>query len=154
MAVLSILYGMDRIRLAKPSDKTRPQRGLGLQVRRKLLAFFLVSVFAICGTLPLVMVYFNQVSLIGLLANFIIVPLVGLGVIPCGLLALFVYPLSSSLALIGVKLCVFVLDMVLVIIGFLADRPPECERCAVDATDRVVHGFIGRNQFPSTVRWR
>lgn len=123
MAVLSILYGMDRIGQARPRDEPHATGGLGLQMRRKLWAFFLVSVFAICGTLPLVMVYFNQISLIGLLANFIIVPLVGFGVIPCGLLALFVYPFSSSLALIAVQACVFVLDIILGVIGFLADLP-------------------------------
>jgi competence protein ComEC len=82
-----------------------------------------VSVFAICGTLPLVMTYFNQISLIGLLANFIIIPLVGFGVIPCGLLALFVYPISSQLAFVGVKICIFVLDMAMVVITHLADLP-------------------------------
>ncbi|MGD8272513.1 MAG: ComEC/Rec2 family competence protein [Desulfobacterales bacterium] len=123
MAVLSILYGMDRIGQTRTIDKPHATGGLDLQLRHKLVAFFLVSVFAICGTLPLVMVYFNQISLIGLLANFIIVPLVGFGVIPCGLLALFVYPFSSSLALIGVKICVFVLDRVLAVIGFLSDLP-------------------------------
>ncbi len=123
MAVLSILYGMDRTRVTWSIDKPHVTGGLILQVRRKLWAFFLVSVFAICGTLPLVMVYFNQVSLIGLLANFIIVPLVGFGVIPLGLVALFVYPLSRSLALVSVKICAFVLDRVLVAIGFLADLP-------------------------------
>jgi competence protein ComEC len=123
MAVLSILYGMDRIGQARPSDKPHATGGRDLQVRRKLVAFFLVSVFAICGTLPLVMMYFNQISLIGLMANFMIVPLVGFGVIPCGLLALFVYPFSGSLALIGVKICIFVLDMALAVIGFLADLP-------------------------------
>jgi competence protein ComEC len=122
MAVLSILYGMSCWQ-TRSGDKHHAAMGFGLQVRRKLSAFFLVSVFAICGTLPLVMVYFNQISLIGLLANFIIVPLVGFGVIPCGLLALFVYPISSQLAFVGVKICIFVLDMAMVVITYLADLP-------------------------------
>ena len=123
MAVLSILYGMSRIQQAQPGGKRRAAIGFVLQVRRKLVAFFLVSVLAICGTLPLVMVYFNQISFIGLLANFIIVPLVGFGVVPCGLLALFVYPISSQLAFVGVKICIFVLDIAMVVITYLADLP-------------------------------
>ncbi len=123
MAVLSILYGMSRIQQARSGGKRRAAIGFGLQVRRKLGAFFLVSVLAICGTLPLVMVYFNQVSFIGLLANFIIVPLVGFGVVPCGLLVLFVYPISSQLAFVGVKICIFVLDIAMVVITYLADLP-------------------------------
>ncbi len=123
MAVLSILFGVSLIKQAKADAQSRPANGLVHQMGRKALDFFLVSVFAICGTLPLVMFYFNQISLIGLLANFIFVPLVGFGVIPCGLLALFVYPFSSQLALIGVKICVLVLDIVLPLIGFVADLP-------------------------------
>jgi competence protein ComEC len=122
MAVLSILYGMSCWQ-TRSVDKDPAGFGMTFQVRRKLTAFFLVSVFAICGTLPLVMTYFNQISLIGLLANFIIIPLVGFGVIPCGLLALFVYPISSQLAFVGVKICIFVLDMAMVVITHLADLP-------------------------------
>ncbi len=93
------------------------------QLRRKLVGFFLVSLLAICGTLPLVMFYFNQISLIGLLANFVVVPLVGFVVIPCGLLTLFIYPLSSQIAYGCVKICLFVLDYVLLAINYFADLP-------------------------------
>ncbi len=123
MAVLSILYGLSRTRQVRPGGKRSAAIGFGLRLRRKMIAFLLVSFFAICGTLPLVMLYFNQISLIGLPANFIVVPLVGFGVIPCGLLALFVYPISSQLAFVGVKICIFVLDAVIKVITFLADLP-------------------------------
>ena len=122
MAVLSILYGMSCWQ-ARSVDNPAAGIDLASQARRKLAAFILVSVFAICGTLPLVMRYFNQISLIGLMANLIVVPLVGFGVIPCGLLALFVYPISSQLAFIGVKICIYVLDAVMGVITRLADLP-------------------------------
>jgi competence protein ComEC len=93
------------------------------QLRRILLGFFLVSLLAICGTLPLVMFYFNQISLIGLFANFAVVPLVGFVVIPCGLLALFIYPVSSQMAFGCVQICIFVLDYVLLAVKYLADLP-------------------------------
>ncbi len=93
------------------------------QLRRKLHGFFLVSLLAICGTLPPVMYYFNQVSLIGLVANFAVVPSVGFFVIPCGLLALFIYPLSSLMAYGCVQICLFVLDYVLIVVKYLADLP-------------------------------
>ncbi|MBW2438138.1 MAG: ComEC/Rec2 family competence protein, partial [Deltaproteobacteria bacterium] len=122
MAVLSILYGMSCWQ-TRSVDKHPAEMGMAFQVRRKLTAFVLVSVFAIGGTLPLVMTYFNQISLIGLLANLMIVPLVGFGVIPCGLLALFLYPISHQLAFIGAKICIFMLDVVMVVITRLADLP-------------------------------
>jgi competence protein ComEC len=92
-------------------------------VGRKLVGFFLVSLLAICGTLPLVMYYFNQISLIGLLANFVVVPPVGFVVIPCGLMALFIYPVSSQIASVCVQICLVVLDYVLLAINFFADLP-------------------------------
>ena len=123
LAVLSILYGLSCIQKAAPLDGQNVKTGFGNQLRRKLLGFFLVSLLAICGTLPLVMFYFNQVSLIGLFANFVVVPLVGFVVIPCGLLALFIYPLSSQLAYGCVQICLFVLDYVLLAVKYFADLP-------------------------------
>ncbi len=130
-AVLSIIYGLSCIQQAAPIDGQNAKSGIvrwGFettfnQLRRKVVAFFLVSLLAICGTLPLVMFYFNQISLIGLLANFVVVPLVGLVVIPCGLLTLFIYPVSSPIAYGCVKICLFVLDYVLLVINYFADLP-------------------------------
>jgi competence protein ComEC len=123
MAVLSILYGLSCTQPAPPIRAKSTGAGIGFQLRRKLLTFFLVSFFAICGTLPLVMLYFNQISVIGLLANAVVVPLVGFFVIPCGLLALFIYPISSQIAYGCVQICIFVLDYGLLIIKFFADLP-------------------------------
>jgi competence protein ComEC len=120
LAVLSILYGLSRIRLPQPASGVKVKTGIGWQLRRKLLVFFLASFFAICGTLPLVMFYFNQISLIGLLANCIVVPLVGFGVIPCGLFATFIYPFSIQIAFVCVQVCIRVLDYVLILVNELA----------------------------------
>jgi competence protein ComEC len=123
LAVLSILYGLSCIQQAAPADRQKGKTGFGNQWLRKIVVFFLVSVLAICGTLPLVMFYFNQVSFIGLFANFVVVPLVGFVVIPCGLLALFVYPVSSLIAYGCIQICLFVLDYVLLAIDYFADLP-------------------------------
>jgi competence protein ComEC len=123
MAVLSILYGLSCTHQVLPIRSVSTKTGFRFQLSRKLLTFFLVSFFAICGTLPLVMYYFNQISVIGLLANAVVVPLVGFFVIPCGLLALFIYPISSQIAYGCVQICIFVLDYGLVVIKFFADLP-------------------------------
>ena len=122
-AVLSILYGLSCIQKAAPAGGPDRRTGFASGVWRKLVAFFQVSLLAICGTLPLVMFYFNQVSLIGLLANFVVVPLVGFAVIPCGLLAIFIYPVSTQIADGCVQICLLVLDCVLPAINFFADLP-------------------------------
>ena len=123
LAVLSIVYGLSRIRLPQPGAGLKVKTGSLRQLRRKLLTFFLVSFLAICGTLPLVMFYFNQIPLIGLFANCIVVPLVGFGVIPCGLFAMFIYPFSIQIAFGCVRLCIRVLDYVLIMVNYLAQLP-------------------------------
>jgi competence protein ComEC len=123
LAVLSILYGLSCIQQAAPAERQKVKPGFVNQLLRKLFVFFLVSLLAICGTWPLVMFYFNQVSFVGLLANFVVVPLVGFVVIPCGLLALFVYPVSSLLAYGCIQICLFVLDYVLRVVNYFADLP-------------------------------
>ena len=123
MAVLSILYGLSCTLPALPISGNSTGSGIRFQLPRKLFTFFLVSFFAIGGTLPLVMFYFNQISVIGLLANVVVIPLVGFLVIPCGLLALFVYPISTQIAYGCVQICIFVLDYGLVVIKLFADLP-------------------------------
>lgn len=123
LAVLSILYGVSCIPITGSVDGRNIKTGIGNQLRRKLVGFILVSVLAICGTLPLVMFYFNQTSLVGLFANFVVLPPVGFVVIPCGLLALFVYPISSLIAYGCIQICLFVLDYVLLAVNYFADLP-------------------------------
>ena len=47
-----------------------------------------VSLFAIWGTLPLTMTYFNQMSFVGVVANLLVVPVIGFCVVPLGLIVL------------------------------------------------------------------
>jgi competence protein ComEC len=97
-AVLGILLGFSGMQARFPWIKPSLPTNWRLRWLRKLVAFFLVSLFAVCGSLPLVMFYFNQISLVGLLANFFIVPLIGFIVVPLGLLALFWMPVSVTIA--------------------------------------------------------
>ena len=121
LAVLSILCGLSHLRLSQPNAGVKVKTGVSWQLRRKLTTFFLVSFFAICGTLPVVMFYFNQISLIGLFANCIVVPLVGFVVIPFGLLAAFICPFSIPIASGCIQICIWVLDYVMILINYLAN---------------------------------
>ncbi len=89
----------------------------------RLISFLLVSLFAICGSLPLVAFYFNQISLVGLAANFLVVPLVGFITLPSGLAALFLAPLSLTLAAWCLKAGAVSLACALDIVIFFADLP-------------------------------
>lgn len=81
-AVLALVAGSHLM----PSDGKTPNLEMWKKMGRKLLAFLWISTLAILGTLPLVLHYFNQISLVGLATNLAVVPLVGFIVVPAGLL--------------------------------------------------------------------
>jgi len=98
-AVFFILYGLgclpDKwLRPLGPAENAPLPARLGATATN----FFWVSLFAILGTLPLTMHYFNQVSCIGLFTNFIYIPLVGFITVPLALLASILLPLAPLLA--------------------------------------------------------
>ncbi len=92
-------------------------------IRKKLSAFFFASLFAILGSLPLIMYYFNQASLVGIAANFILVPLVGFIVVPVGLISALVFPISQGLSLTGFQAGGAVLSFAISIIHFFSNLP-------------------------------
>jgi len=122
-AVLAIIYGLSRVQSPWVSESGGIKKPKSFKVATKLFYFFMASFFAILGTMPLAMFYFNQISLVGLLANFIIVPLIGFVVVPLGLLAVFLYPLTVSVALGCLKAGAFVLTQAIGVINFFADLP-------------------------------
>ncbi len=122
-AVFAIIYGFSWVRKRTAAPKARISGNRRLRIIRKLISFFLVSLFAVCGSLPLVAVYFNQVSLVGLVANFIVVPMVGFFTIPLGLVALFVSPLSATAAFWCIQAGSGILTIALGVVDFFADLP-------------------------------
>ncbi len=68
---------------------------------RIITGFVWISVFAIIGTMPLVAHYFNHVSILGVGANLILVPLVGFVVVPLGLVSALFHALIEPLGRIG-----------------------------------------------------
>ena len=122
-AVLAIIYGLLRVQIPWTPDSSGIKKPSSFKAVTKLFYFFMASFFAIIGTLPLVMFYFNQISLVGLCANFIIVPLIGFVVVPLGLLSVFLYPLTISGSLVCLKAGAFVLAQALGIVNFIAELP-------------------------------
>jgi competence protein ComEC len=108
-------------RTAAPKSQIKDRWRLRLISR--LVSFFLVSFFAVCGSLPLVALYFNQISLVGLAANSIVVPLVGFLTIPLGLVALFVSPLSTTVAFWCIQAGCGILTIALGMVQFFAELP-------------------------------
>ncbi|MGD8442026.1 MAG: ComEC/Rec2 family competence protein [Desulfobacterales bacterium] len=122
-AVFAIIYGCCWIQKRMATTELPKTEQWYSSFVKKLFSFFLVSLFAICGSLPLVAAYFNQVSLVGLAANFIVVPLVGFVTIPLGLLALFVLPLSTTVAVWCIQAGSAVLTVAWEVVQFFAELP-------------------------------
>jgi competence protein ComEC len=122
-AVFAIIYGFSRVQQWVEATKSQKKERWRFGFVNRLVSFFLVSLFAVCGSLPLVAVYFNQVSLVGLAANFVVVPLVGFFTIPLGLMALFVLPLSTTVAVWCIQAGSGVLTVAWAVVQFFAELP-------------------------------
>lgn len=122
-AVLAIIYGLSKTGPLWESVKHKASKPWKTGLVTKLFYFSMASVFAVLGTLPLVMFYFNQISLVGIPTNFIMVPLIGFVVIPLGLLGVFLYPVTVFGSLLCFKAGAAVLGPTLGVLTFLADLP-------------------------------
>ncbi len=120
IAVLSIIYGWS---LKYAGNKGMIKKGWRISIMGRLFSFALVSFFAILGTLPIVMFYFNQISLVGIITNLLIVPIIGFVVVPLGLISVLLYPLSIFGASICIKVSAGVLAYALSIVHYIAGFP-------------------------------
>jgi competence protein ComEC len=114
-AVFAILFGFSRM------GKSETRFDTHFPIQKKISAFFLASLFAILGSLPLVMYYFNQVSLVGIFANFILVPLIGFLVVPIGLISVFFLPFSQAISSIGFQAGGFFLSHAINVVHFFSN---------------------------------
>lgn len=117
-AVIAIVGGMPVI-----SRQNSPGGSMILRWKAKALTLMGLSLLAVLGTLPLSMLYFNQVSFIGIIANLVYIPLVGCVVLPLGLLSVFMFPVSSDLAGVGFQACDKILDVGLNMLPFFSELP-------------------------------
>lgn len=118
-AVLSILAGVGSFSANSP----RTEQGRLNRWLRRILISMWVSVLAIAGTLPLVMMYFNRLSLVGVAANLVVVPLLGWWVLPLGLVGVSVCLVSPGLAYACWQLAGFGLDLMVVVVSWFSRLP-------------------------------
>jgi competence protein ComEC len=97
--------------------------GWWARIYRWIRGLVRVSIWATLGTLPLTMLYFSQFSLVGPLANCVVVPVVAMVVVPAGLLSATLAAISPALGMWGFKFCGLVLDPTLYLIDAIAAWP-------------------------------
>lgn len=122
-AVFWILFGLRRFSApsgAPPAAGISSVWSAGL---RRVGMFFWVSLLAFLGSLPLVMVYFNQISLVGLAANCLFVPLIGFVVVPLGVVGAGLLAFSPFLAEQAFRIALPILDWGLTGVEWVAAWP-------------------------------
>ena len=127
MAVGTILAGLRSWPRRMPDGEHHP---LALpHIFRRLAAFAWVSVLATLGTLPLVLYYFNRVSLVGPAVNLVVVPLVGVVVVPMGLAGVAVAGLSVDLATLLWKVAALGVELMHTVVAWVARWPWASVQC-------------------------
>lgn len=101
-----------------------------VRLYRPILLSMIVSISAVAATSPLTALHFNQISLIGPLANLVVVPLLGSGAVMLGLLAAFCEPISPSLSLPFVHLAGVCVVVGLWLVDAIAAIPGAAVRVA------------------------
>ena len=114
-AVLAIVYGLEKIGATE-----EPVRSPAKRAGRRLGGFVLVSTLAIAGTAPVVLLHFNQTSVVGIAANLFLVPLVGFVVVPVGLVSAFVSSFFEPAAALGFWLSIKILHLALMGVDFFS----------------------------------
>lgn len=95
----------------------------GRRIGIYLWGTFCVSLVTQLATAPAVSWWFYQLSFVGLFSNMILVPLTGMLVVPVGLVALLVHPLSAGLASLLFGFCGVFLDWTWKAALFFASLP-------------------------------
>lgn len=122
VAVFFILFGFISFHKT-PFMEQKTAGTWGIRFLFWIRSFFIVSLFATLGTFPIVMYYFNLVSLIGLLANLVIIPLIGFIVVPLGLISVFFYSLNIPLADVCIHLSLTILQQAVYLIQWMSNFP-------------------------------
>lgn len=126
LAVLSIIWGLRAVQRWWP--ERRPQDALPhprrFRLRLRSIGLYLaVPVLASVGTGPVIAHHFGHVSLVGFIANPIVVPIVGLAVVPLGFLIASLSLIADAPATPAVWLAEPLLSLVLGLVRFFAALP-------------------------------
>jgi competence protein ComEC len=115
MAVTALIWAVPRLPIPLKS-----QNSLGRETKWRwrgvrLYQFICASMVLSLSTAPVVLYHFHRLTLTGLLTNLLVVPVVGFLVLPAGLLALLLLPISTALAGFVLTLGSLGLDLVITI---------------------------------------
>jgi len=101
VSVFSLVLGMEQLATRWDKWKTHPFFAVS-EMRFRLfrwgITYGAVSAFALIGTAPLTAFHFNQISLVGLVANLFVIPLLGSAAVILGLLTVVGFLFDTRIA--------------------------------------------------------
>ncbi|MBW1668119.1 MAG: DNA internalization-related competence protein ComEC/Rec2 [Deltaproteobacteria bacterium] len=92
---------------------------VGAQIYRYVAGLISITISATVFLLPITVFYFHRISVVSVPANCIVVPILGIVVLPLGLLVAFLVPFSQLLAHFLLQLDAHALNTVVAIVHFL-----------------------------------
>jgi competence protein ComEC len=122
-AVAAILFITPKLTALIPKPPAEGPSAVRRFVHRRLhdlAVFLIVSFSATLGTLPLVALHFNRISLITLPANLVVVPILGMLALPVCMAVIPATLLSTTLAAWLVKTAALLVDMALFMVDIFA----------------------------------
>ena len=124
-AVVGILWLAPPIyrKILAPLDEHIESRSLTFRLYRYVGGLLAISASAMIFLFPIVSFYFHRVSMVTLPANLMAVPILGLWVIPLGLLSAAALPISSALADLAIQLGAWGMEWMSAIIRFWSQVP-------------------------------
>lgn len=127
-AVLAILLITPRLTAFIPKPEPVPGSPYSLPVLCSkglytFALFIIVSLSAMLGTMPLIAFYFNRLSVVSLLANIIIVPILGILAIPVSMATIFFLPFSSLVSAFFLDIAGTLVMISLALNNFFASLP-------------------------------
>lgn len=147
IAVWAIVSGMAAMPIQPlPNQSTRRRRWI-----QHWAVFMWVSGMAILGTMPLTLYYFNRTSLVGLATNMLVVPIVGMWVVPAGLLGVLFLSVSPFLAEMFLWVAVQGIHIVLWIVQAVVQWPWAAVR---SVTPSIIEILLYYGSFRAFLGWR
>ena len=100
-----------------------------------------INLFALFGTAPLILYYFNRVTPYAFFANIIAIPLAAL-IIPGAIISMVVFPIFKWAGILGLKLISFLTSVLMFLINFISDLPAASLRFATPSVLAVLSFYI------------
>jgi len=125
VSVFFLIYLIPKIVLLLPEEKPIAQLRYQWEIKvfRWLRGALFATVAATLGTLPLVALYFNRISIVSVVSNLVLIPLLGFITVPLGLIIAFFSLVFPTIASPLVACDEQIIDSAIILIRFFAHLP-------------------------------